>query len=92
MENNNVIVADNKNSKEYQKPELVDLNALKESQGVCSAGSGDGTYCSAGNAASVGYCAAGINPGTYCTAGTSAVTACTDGSAAATCTIGSGDT
>ena len=70
MKNNHMIIADKKVSKEYQKPELVDLNEIEGTQAACTAGSGDYESCTAGNSAMVGACTAGFNPKTACTAGT----------------------
>jgi len=51
MENNNVINADKTVIKEYQVPELVDLNSINEAQaggGACSNGSSAGVSCTSG--------------------------------------------
>jgi len=68
MGNDNLIIPDNKNSKEYQKPELVDLNEIKETLATCSPGSGDTDTCTAGGLA--------VTPAT---AGPVAHNGCTDG-------------
>jgi hypothetical protein len=50
MEKNNMILSDQKVSKEYQIPELVDLNSVGEAMGaVCSNGSSDLFGCSNGS-------------------------------------------
>ena len=41
MENNNMILSDQTDSKEYQIPELVDLNSVSKAMGIaCLPGSG----------------------------------------------------
>jgi hypothetical protein len=52
MENNEVILSDQTVSKEYQIPELVDLNSISEAMGQCSTGSGN----------NFSWCATGVGP------------------------------
>ena len=55
MGNNNVISADNSGKKEYQIPELVDLNSINEECGLPS-------WCTNGSSATVS-CGSGSAPG-----------------------------
>jgi len=51
MEKNNVINADKTVCKEYQVPELIDLNNLNEAEALppqCANGSGNGFSCNSG--------------------------------------------
>jgi hypothetical protein len=52
MENNNMILSDKTVSKEYQIPELIDLNSVNEAMGgdpsSCGGGSGATTSCGGG--------------------------------------------
>ena len=46
MENNNMILSDQTVSKEYQIPELVDRNSIKDAMGGgCTPGSSDAFVC-----------------------------------------------
>ncbi len=49
MENNdNMILSDQTVGKEYQIPELVDLNGIGEAKANCTSGSSDSSLCSTG--------------------------------------------
>lgn len=51
MKNEDIINADKTVGKEYQAPELIDLNNLSEAQAIptqCSNGSGNGFSCNSG--------------------------------------------
>ncbi len=48
MENNKLILPDQTVSKEYQIPELVDLNGVNEALADCVPGSGDSFVCENG--------------------------------------------
>ncbi len=58
MENNdNMILSDQTAGKEYQIPELVDLNGIGEVMGAppqCNNGSGNSTFCNTGTSGPAG--------------------------------------
>ena len=57
MENNNMILSDQTVVKEYQIPELVDLNGIGEAMGtppvLCTNGSGNSFSCDTGTSGPV---------------------------------------